>query len=65
MAHLTDAVSWWNSTCRCYGAKSSEVREWMLDSNNYVLEHYRLNRSEGAKLNEIYLQPNKKLLGGN
>ena len=59
MAHLTDAVSWWNSTGRYYGAKSSEVREWMLDSNNYVLEHYRLNRSEGAKLNEIYLPPNK------
>ena len=32
MAHLTDAVSWWNSTGRYYGAKSPEVREWMLDS---------------------------------
>ncbi|HFR4180229.1 GH-E family nuclease [Bacillus cereus] len=59
MAHLTDAVSWWNSTGRYYGAKSPEVREWMLDSNNYVLDHYRLNRSAGAKLNETYLSPNK------
>ncbi|MEC1180060.1 pre-toxin TG domain-containing protein [Metasolibacillus meyeri] len=59
MAHLTDAVSWWNSTGRYYGAKSPEVREWMLDSNNYVLDHYSLNRSAGAKLNETYLPPYK------
>ncbi|MGE6401237.1 T7SS effector LXG polymorphic toxin [Bacillus cereus] len=59
MAHLTDAVSWWNSTGRYYGEKSPEVREWMLDSNNYVLDHYSLNRSAGAKLNETYLPPNK------
>lgn len=59
MAHLTDAVSWWNSTGRHYGAKSPEVREWMLDPNNYVLDHYSLNRSAGAKLNETYLPPIK------
>jgi len=57
MAHLTDAVSWWNSTGRYYGAKSPEVREWMLNSKNYVLDHYSLNRSAGAKLNETYLPP--------
>ncbi|WP_336077939.1 phage baseplate assembly protein V [Paenibacillus sp. 203] len=59
MAHLTDAVSWWNSKGRYYGAKSPEVREWMLDSDNYVLDHYSLNRSAGAKLNETYLPPDK------
>ncbi|MBD8035083.1 GH-E family nuclease [Solibacillus merdavium] len=59
MAHKTDAVSWWNSTGRYYGAKSPEVREWMLNSNNYKLDHYSLNRSAGAKLKETYLPPKK------
>ncbi|UNL86395.1 GH-E family nuclease [Priestia koreensis] len=59
MARLTGAVSWWKSTGRYYGAKSPEVREWMLDFNKYVLDHYRLNRSAGAKLDETYLSPNK------
>ncbi len=40
MAHKTDAVTWWNEVRRDYGPKSKEVREWMLDSNNYYLEHY-------------------------
>ena len=26
-------------TDRYYGAEVPEVREWMLDSNNYVLDH--------------------------
>ncbi|MER2039658.1 MAG: GH-E family nuclease [Solibacillus sp.] len=59
MAHLTDAVSWWNNSGRYYGAKSPEVREWMLNSKNYKLDHYSLNRSAGAKLNETYLPPIK------
>ncbi|MEK3953176.1 GH-E family nuclease [Psychrobacillus sp. FSL K6-1464] len=40
MAHKTDAATWWNEVRRDYGPKSKEVREWMLDSNNYYLEHY-------------------------
>ncbi|MGH0796964.1 hypothetical protein ACQVTT_22700 [Bacillus mycoides] len=60
MAHRTDAVSWWNSVGRHYGAKSKEVRKWMLDSDNYELDHYSLNRSAGAKLGERYLPPTKK-----
>ncbi|MCC2506186.1 HNH/ENDO VII family nuclease [Bacillus cereus] len=59
MAHLTDAVSWWNSI-RHYGAKSKEVRKWMLDSVNYELDHFSLNRLAGAKLSERYLPPTKK-----
>ncbi|MNT68571.1 hypothetical protein D3C72_2068150 [compost metagenome] len=59
MAHKTDAVSWWNSTGREFGAKSPEVRRWMLDSKNYTLDHYSLNRSAGAKLGERYLPPLK------
>jgi len=59
MSHKTDAVSWWNKTGRKYGAKSKEVREWMLDSKNYVLDHFSLNRSAGAKLGEVYKLPLK------
>lgn len=59
MAHKTDAVSWWNSTGRQYGAKAPEVREWMKNSDNYYLEHFSINRSQGAKLTEIYLPPLK------
>ncbi|EOG5637488.1 GH-E family nuclease [Pseudomonas aeruginosa] len=59
MAHKTDAVSWWNKTGRKFGAKSPEVRKWMLDSKNYTLDHYSLNRSAGAKLGERYLPPLK------
>ncbi|MED4402851.1 GH-E family nuclease [Metabacillus fastidiosus] len=59
MAHITDAVSWWNSTGRYYGPKSPEVRDWMRDPDNYVLDHYSLKRSAGAKLKETYLPPVK------
>jgi len=57
MSHITDAVAWWNETGRNYGAKSKEVRKWMLDSDNYYLDHYSINRSQGAKLSENYLPP--------
>lgn len=57
MAHKIDAVSWWNGTGRYYGAKSSVVRKFMLDPNNYYLEHYSINRSQGALLRQRYLPP--------
>lgn len=57
MSHKIDAVSWWNSTGRKFGAKSKEVRAFMLDPNNYELDHYSINRSKGAKLGETYLDP--------
>lgn len=44
---------------RNFGAKSPEVREWMLNSNNYELDQYTLNQSAGAKLTETYLPPKK------
>ena len=59
MAHNTDAVKWWNETGRQYGAKAPEVRNWMLDSKNYTLDHYSLNRSAGASLPDRYLPPLK------
>lgn len=45
MAHIKDAVVWWNEKGRFYGAKAPEVRAFMLDSNNYSLELYSINRS--------------------
>ena len=61
MSHNTDAVTWWNETGRQYGAKSPEVRSWMLDSDNYVLDHYSVNRSAGSILGQStkYLPPLK------
>ena len=59
MGHIHDAVTWWNDVGREFGAKSPEVRKWMLDSDNYVLEYYVTNRSKGAILGqtEKYLPP--------
>lgn len=59
MAHLTDAVTWWNKRGRFTGAKSKQVRRFMLSSCNYELEYYKHNRSQGAKLKEVYLPPIK------
>ena len=57
MAHKIDAVSWWNEKGRFFGPKSPEVREFMLDSNNYRLEPQSINRSAGAKLGQKYMPP--------
>ncbi|NYT59223.1 DUF4150 domain-containing protein [Alcaligenaceae bacterium] len=57
MAHKTDAVSYWNDVGRFTGPKSPAVRKWMLDSDNYILDHFKFNRSEGAKLGINYLPP--------
>ncbi|SDA54101.1 HNH/ENDO VII superfamily nuclease with conserved GHE residues [Janthinobacterium sp. 344] len=59
MAHKEDAVSWWNRVGRQYGAQAPEVRTWMLESKNYVLDLNSLNRSAGAKLKVRYLPPLK------
>ncbi|MBO0664591.1 HNH/ENDO VII family nuclease, partial [Jiella sp. CQZ9-1] len=61
MAHKTDAVTWWNETGRSYGAKAPEVRQWMLNSDNYYLELDSINRSQGAILGQTqtYLPPLK------
>ncbi len=59
MGHMEDAVTWWNNTGREFGPKSKEVRDWMLDSDNYALEYFRTNRSKGAILGKTttYLPP--------
>jgi hypothetical protein len=50
MSHTTDAVTWWNSTGRAFGAKAPEVRQWMLNPDNYTLDLFSINRSAGATL---------------
>lgn len=59
MAHKVDAVKWWNDGGRLFGAKSAEARAMMLNPDNYVLDHYSLNRSAGAILGRTtqYLPP--------
>jgi RHS repeat-associated protein len=59
MAHKTDAVAYWNKRGRFSGAKSPTVRAFMLDSSNYKLQPYWVNRSEGASLGQQYLPPVK------
>ena len=54
MAHLTDAVKYWNQKGGYYGPKSREVRAFMRDSRNYELEYYGHNRSQGALLPDRY-----------
>ena len=57
IGHTCDAVNYWNSEGYKHGAKSQEVREWMLDPDNYELEPSSINRSRGAKLKENYKEP--------
>jgi hypothetical protein len=57
MAHKTDAVTYWNQTGGFHGPKSKDVRGFMRDPNNYELEYFRHNRSQGAKLGQTYKKP--------
>ena len=57
MAHIKDAVKWWNEIGGFYGPKTKPVRDFMKNWRNYVLEHYSYNRSQGAKLRVTYNSP--------
>ncbi|MXN75843.1 type IV secretion protein Rhs [Burkholderia sp. 4701] len=57
MTHKHDAVEYWNRRGGFFGAKSPEVRAWMLDPDNYELDHFSLNRSAGALLPMNYKDP--------
>lgn len=57
MAHRTDAVTWWNEVGRFYGPKSPQVRQFMLDPDNYILQPRSVNRADGARLRVEYLPP--------
>ena len=56
MSHIKAAVSWWNEEGRNYGAKSTEVRNFMKDPSNYEIEYGPINQSQGPH-NETYLPP--------
>ena len=55
--HPKDAVDYWNDTGRHHGAKSKEVRDWMLDSKNYQFEYGPLNSSRGGATKSRYQPP--------
>lgn len=57
--HPIDAVDYWNTTGKYKGARSAEVREWMLNPDNYELEFFSRNRSEGASSGKRYDPPVK------
>lgn len=55
--HPVNAVDYWNTEGIKHGPKSPEVREWMLNPDNYKLQPSWYNRSEGAKLGKTYTDP--------
>jgi YD repeat-containing protein len=57
MAHIEDAVTWWNEKGRMFGARSPEVKAFMNNPDNYVLQPRSINRSEGARLRQEYKRP--------
>uniref|UniRef100_UPI001FDF06F9 RHS repeat-associated core domain-containing protein n=1 Tax=Chitinilyticum litopenaei TaxID=1121276 RepID=UPI001FDF06F9 len=57
MAHRVDAVKYWNQKGGFHGPKSREVRAFMRDADNYELEYYGHNRSQGAQLPDRYRSP--------
>lgn len=59
MSHKRDAVEYWNNEGEYTGAKSPEVREFMKNPDNYYLEHYKYNRSQGASLGLTYDPPER------
>lgn len=52
-----DAVDWWNREGYKHGARSQEVKDWMLDSNNYRFEHGPFNSSRGGATKSRYRDP--------
>jgi hypothetical protein len=59
MAHLNDAVTWWNQIGRYTWPRSPTVRQFMLDSDNYILQPRSVNRAAGPRLRQRYLPPFK------
>lgn len=47
MGHVPiDAVAYWNNVGRFHGPKSQEVRDWMLDADNYEIQPRDLNQGD-------------------
>lgn len=49
-----DAVDYWNTEGIKHGPKSKEVREWMLNSDNYRFEYGPLNSARGGATTSRY-----------
>lgn len=60
MSHIVDAVDYWNREGYATGPQSDEVRTFMLDPANYVLERSTTNRSRGAATGKRYRPPYKQ-----
>ena len=54
-----DAVDYWLDVARPlkYPPRGREVREWMKDWRNYILEPAAVNRSRGSRQKRRYLPP--------
>lgn len=55
--HPVNAVDYWNNVGLNHGAKSPEVREWMLNSKNYRFEHDPLISARGGATQSRYKFP--------
>ena len=56
MSHIKPAVTWWNKVGYVYGPRAREVRIFMCDPDNYIIDYKRINRAEGHKLGR-YREP--------
>ena len=61
MSHTRDAVEFWNNEGKYYGERSEYSRAFMLNPNNYEIEHESINKSQGAKLGITYDEVPKDL----
>ena len=57
MSHIEAGVDFWNEKGRFYGPRSEPVRKFMNNSENYYLEHFSANRSQGASMGKRYAPP--------
>ncbi len=55
--HPVNAVDHWNNVGIHHGARSPEVRQWMLDADNYELQPSSYHRSQGAGLGRTHDDP--------
>jgi hypothetical protein len=55
MGHIESAVDYWNRLGHFQGARSPEVRTFMNDPDNYLLEPSTINRSKGGSSGSRYL----------
>ncbi len=59
MSHIKGAAEWWNEKGREHGPRAEEVKAFMNNDRNYILEPLGPNRSRGST-EPRYLPPSKK-----